>query len=361
MTLAGPLDNGLDQLGSDAFAPHLLCYHHPGDFHTRRALQEHDVVGVHPSDYHAFTLCNRRHVGVGSVGDPGVDLSGRPLVAELTRQVGDCNDVSSGKRTDRNLAHELKLADSHLRPHTLLDTRVADMTASASAKDLIQYLASSSAALTASVRQLDDSAMSGPSLLPDWTRGHVVTHLAQNAEALTRLLLGAKSGRPLSMYTSRRGRDADIEHGAERPAAVIVDHFILATEMFEAGIAITDDWSEEAVFHAVGGAFTSPAAEVLLMRLREVEIHHVDLDADYDFTHTEASVQRLLLDDAVERFSGRIERPIELVIGGTLAGTISGSTQEEPVRVDVAAGEMLSWLTGRSVASSRLPALPSWG
>ena len=42
--------------------------------------------------------------------------------------------------------------------------------------------------LVRTVDGLDDEALGGPSGLPDWTRAHVVAHLALNAEGLARVL-----------------------------------------------------------------------------------------------------------------------------------------------------------------------------
>ena len=57
------------------------------------------------------------------------------------------------------------------------------------------------------VAALTDSQARAPSLLPGWTRGHVVTHLARNADALRNLLTWARTGIPTPMYPSRQARD----------------------------------------------------------------------------------------------------------------------------------------------------------
>jgi maleylpyruvate isomerase len=60
-------------------------------------------------------------------------------------------------------------------------------------------------------------ALGGPSRLPGWTRGHVVCHVARNAEGLVRLLHWARTGIETPMYPSAEARVADIEAGAGRP------------------------------------------------------------------------------------------------------------------------------------------------
>jgi len=63
----------------------------------------------------------------------------------------------------------------------------------------------------------------GPCRLPGWTRGHVVTHVARNAEALSRLLTWARTGIETPMYPSAQAREADIQSGAARPRLIQLD------------------------------------------------------------------------------------------------------------------------------------------
>ncbi|MEU8615746.1 maleylpyruvate isomerase N-terminal domain-containing protein, partial [Actinoplanes sp. NPDC048791] len=49
---------------------------------------------------------------------------------------------------------------------------------------------------------LEDSAMSAPSALPGWTVGHVLTHVARNADAYTNLLTWARTGVETPAYAS---------------------------------------------------------------------------------------------------------------------------------------------------------------
>ncbi|HSY15636.1 MAG TPA: maleylpyruvate isomerase N-terminal domain-containing protein, partial [Jatrophihabitantaceae bacterium] len=63
-----------------------------------------------------------------------------------------------------------------------------------------------------------DAELDGPSLLPDWTRRHVLAHLARNAEALGRLLSWAQTGVPTPMYADREQRQRDIDLSAANDA-----------------------------------------------------------------------------------------------------------------------------------------------
>ena len=68
--------------------------------------------------------------------------------------------------------------------------------------------------LLTAAAELDNASVAEPSRLPGWSRGHVLAHLARNAEALVNVL----EGRP--MYPSAEARDADIERDAPRPLDV---------------------------------------------------------------------------------------------------------------------------------------------
>ena len=52
----------------------------------------------------------------------------------------------------------------------------------------LELLAAANQRLVRVVDALDDATFATPSLLPDWTVGHVVAHLALNGEAVTMML-----------------------------------------------------------------------------------------------------------------------------------------------------------------------------
>ena len=69
--------------------------------------------------------------------------------------------------------------------------------------------------------QLPDSELDRPSLLPGWSRRHVIAHVGYNARALTRLLTWARTGVETPMYASPEQRAAEIESGATLPARAL--------------------------------------------------------------------------------------------------------------------------------------------
>jgi maleylpyruvate isomerase len=64
---------------------------------------------------------------------------------------------------------------------------------------------------------LDDTDVRASSLLPGWTRGHRLTHIARNADSVVRRLDGALRGELVSQYDGgRKARAAAIDEGAGR-------------------------------------------------------------------------------------------------------------------------------------------------
>src|SRR5689334_24460238 len=78
--------------------------------------------------------------------------------------------------------------------------------------------------LLATIADLDDVAVRRPSLLPGWTVGHLLTHLARNADSVVRRLDGARRHEIVDQYEGGfEGRAADIESGAARTLAALAD------------------------------------------------------------------------------------------------------------------------------------------
>lgn len=213
------------------------------------------------------------------------------------------------------------------------------------------------------VEELDQAAVRGPSLLPGWTRGHVITHLARNADALVNLLTWAKTGVEHQAYTSRSDRDADIEEGSRRLLQLIKADLDSACVRFDTACREMPAHAWQAEIMPPRGA-AIPAAMVPLFRLREVWIHLIDLDAGVTFDDLPADFVQEFLDDAVKQFEGRVEPfAIEVTLpNGTqriwgLNGPASRSS------VSGSASAVLGWLTGRTGGAGLrgdLPELPDW-
>src|SRR5258708_34347858 len=71
-------------------------------------------------------------------------------------------------------------------------------------------------------RILSEADLRAPSLLPGWTRAHVLAHVARNADAMRTLLVGARSGQMPPAYASPEAREAGTEQDAGLTAPGIV-------------------------------------------------------------------------------------------------------------------------------------------
>jgi maleylpyruvate isomerase len=212
----------------------------------------------------------------------------------------------------------------------------------------------------------DADAMRQPSLCTGWTRAHVLSHVARNADALTNLLRWATTGVEMPMYPSAEARTADIDAGAVREPAEIIEDLRAAAERFSAEVAAVPDeaWERQVRMGAAAAGRTIPARRVLWERLKELELHHVDLDAGYTPQHWAPRFVDRALAETVRRFNRRDDVPeLTLVIEDTTERLGSGGE----TTVTGSSTPMLGWLTGRSAGDGLrvdppgpLPALPPW-
>jgi maleylpyruvate isomerase len=171
---------------------------------------------------------------------------------------------------------------------------------------------------------LDPSAASQ---LDGWTIGHVLAHLARNADSVTRRLDAARRGEHVDQYEGgAEGRATEIEQGAARPFTELVADLTDACALLEstaAGLG-PDAWAVTST--SVAGV-EQDAAIVLERRIREVVIHRSDLGQGY----------------------GPGDWPLEVVaqLDAELLDTL-------PARSDPVA--LAAWLTGRGPA----PDLEPW-
>jgi len=211
------------------------------------------------------------------------------------------------------------------------------------------------------VGAMPDDALAAPSALPGWSRAHVVGHLTRNAEALTRLATWARTGVETPMYADPEQRAKDIESSAHASVETLRRELATTADDLDAALAALDEsgWRAE-VRSALGR--TVPATEVPWMRVREVWLHAVDLDAGASVADLPDGVVDTLLDDATGVLSGREGCPAVL-----LAPTDREQTwalgADGGVEVRGEAAQLLAWLIGRSDGSDLTgdpPTPPRW-
>jgi maleylpyruvate isomerase len=200
------------------------------------------------------------------------------------------------------------------------------------------------------------------SLLPGWTRRHLVAHVAANAEALGNLVHWAATGVPTPMYATPEERSAGIDSGRRRPADEL-DHWLRrsAAELDDAMDRLDhEQWAAEVV---TAQGRTVPAAEIPWLRAREIYIHAVDLELGVTFVDLPSSFLEALCTDVVAKRSGTAAQSIELIATDTARRwTLHGPA--EAVTVAGALPDIAAYLTGRPHGLGSDPAgpppLPAW-
>jgi maleylpyruvate isomerase len=182
--------------------------------------------------------------------------------------------------------------------------------------------------LEAAIARLTDAEVAQPSRLPGWSVGHVLTHIARNADSVTRRLEGAARGEVVEQYPGgHEGRAAEIDAGAQRVAALLIADVGAANTLLDEAIDAMPDDAWPNMTRRVGGR-EQAAAEIIFHRWREVEVHHVDLGLGYEPAQWPAEM-------------------VETWLPSVLATV--------PARSDRA--QLLAWLIGRGAA----PELSPWG
>src|SRR5919201_2954624 len=136
----------------------------------------------------------------------------RPGVGGADRPYGGCLPVAAARaaagtrrRVCRGLSYRPGMTAQVLRELVLVR---------ASTDELLAGLAA---------EHWSDADIRQASLLPDWTRGHVLTHIARNADGITRTVSAALRGEQVDRYPrGPEGRAADIEAGAHRSAGELL-------------------------------------------------------------------------------------------------------------------------------------------
>ncbi len=195
---------------------------------------------------------------------------GTPLRSHL-RRGGRGHDARGGRVHPRRHGRHARRAVLHPRQVTPTDEGPGPPRA------WIEGCVAAQEALDAAVADLSDAVAHGPSPLPGWTVGHVLTHLARNADSLVWRLEGAARGEEREQYPGGLDRRAaDIEAGAARPAAVLVRDVRQSSAAVERTMAELPLAAWDAPSRTSRGVMES-SRDAVLARWREVVVHHGDL------------------------------------------------------------------------------------
>ena len=187
---------------------------------------------------------------------------------------------------------------------------------------------------------LTDDAARRPSLLPGWTVGHVLAHIALNAESHVGMLEAANRGEVAVQYPGGRAqRDAAIEEGAGLSAEALVASVAAANAELEACWAAmtAEGWMGQ------GETASGPVevADLPFRRWRETTVHHTDLGLCHGWADWPADYVRLDLQRLTMLWDSR--RPMGLT--GLPAAALA-----------VSENHRLAWMLGRADIDGLAPA-----
>lgn len=203
-----------------------------------------------------------------------------------------------------------------------------------------------------------------PSLLPGWSRAHVVAHLALNAEGLAGALEGLTTSEQVAMYPSNEARTAGIHELGQEPTSDIRERLFAATQRLRdaMGLLTADQWA--ASINRLPEGPVWPVADLVEARQREVEIHHADLGLDYTHRDWPTEFATALLDSATATHDLSPDSPAFSVRATDLGKSWSVGAPEPVVSGEASA--LGWWLVGRgegeglTAEPGPLPPLGPW-
>jgi maleylpyruvate isomerase len=230
--------------------------------------------------------------------------------------------------------------------------------------ETIDHVRESTDRLLAALDELTDADVARPSLCPEWTVGHVLTHLARSGDGIRRGLEGARRGEVAPMYDSLEARAADIEAGATRPMAELIADVAESSRLVAQAWSEMDDAAWEGTFqHRLG---PRPVRATPEMRWREVEIHRVDLAGDYGPADWSQPFIAHVLDEGVHGVSRRLPAGVGIDLSATDTGARLSFGTGRRVGVSGPSWALAAWLLGRpasdllSTVDGSLPELKPW-
>jgi maleylpyruvate isomerase len=196
---------------------------------------------------------------------------------------------------------------------------------------------------------LDDSSVDRPSLLPGWTVGMVLTHLARNADSHVRLFRAALVEKAVNRYPGGAAqRTREISAGRTRSVSdVAADVRTAAATLDAVWQEVLDAPHAAAVWDIVGRAIDrdEPVRRLPWLRWREVEVHHADLGIDA-FTYDDWSTEY-------------VRRELRLAEMAWRASQSMGMTPLPAAALSLSPHRRLAWLLGR-ITVDGLPAVSQW-
>jgi len=199
--------------------------------------------------------------------------------------------------------------------------------------------------LLTAIDELTDDDCRTQSPLSGWTRGHVLNHLARNADSHTRMFEAATRGDEVEQYAGgMAARVAEIDAGAHRPVSDLISDVRVSIYTLEAAWAgaTATTWGGFGIKSHSDGSRVA-ITDLVLMRWCEVEVHHADLNIGYTWQDWDPLFVRYDLDRKV--MAWRARKPMGLT-------TLPDAVQR------LSPNERLAWFYNRVTVNGVAPADP---
>ncbi|MGZ4692348.1 MAG: maleylpyruvate isomerase N-terminal domain-containing protein [Acidimicrobiales bacterium] len=191
---------------------------------------------------------------------------------------------------------------------------------------------------------LSDAEARSPSRLPGWSIGHLLTHVARNADSHHWRTRGALAGEVVDQYPGGAAeRSGAIDAGADRSAVELIDDVRATSAAVDAAWADVPAAAWANLTRDLSGR-ERPLSELPGRRWLEVEIHLIDVGRPGDPTHRDWS------DDFVSAWLPHQRAGLE-------ARLPEGAAPPGPGSLDPR--DELAWLVGRFDRPD-LPTLGPW-
>jgi uncharacterized protein (TIGR03083 family) len=193
---------------------------------------------------------------------------------------------------------------------------------------------------------ITDEQCRQPSMLGGWSRGHVLSHLANNAYSHVRMFEAASSGEETEQYEGGKPtRDAQIEAWSNLGANELVNHVRASIYALEGAwaSATPTTWTGFGIKSHAGGGRVA-ITDLMLMRWCETEVHHADLNLNYSFENWDATFVRFELERQLMIWNSR--KSMGLTVLPEAAAKLSPNHR-------------LAWLLGR-LAVDGLPVVDAY-
>lgn len=204
---------------------------------------------------------------------------------------------------------------------------------------------------------LPDLKLTGPSLLPGWSRATVAAHVACNAAGFVRAINGMIGGGDTRMYDDRTQRDAQIAALKIAPPAE------LRQRSDEESRRLLDTWAglsdEQWGLHFTSGqGKLLPVRRSVAFRAREVWVHLVDLNIGVAFADIPAPICEAVLREVWLNWSTRgADAGLALTTRASDGAFLTLGAAEDPATTVVRGtlAQVTAWATGRAQPTTTGP------